>query len=184
MNDEIVYNGKKYTRIRGKWVDRNFMTVPVGLQSTLDTLFEEQRNLDDFTLDELIAEGDLYKGAESFHFAIKYYAIVLEETQDVNTYRKVLPRLTSCYRAQGQAAKAIELFDGLTRQYGGKLNSPALCTSIAAAYCDIKDYKKAKDCADKACAMNRGKASGELAAVYARIRKETTGSGRYEDRIY
>ena len=66
MNDEIVYNGKKYTRIGGKWVDKDYMTVPTSLQSTLDTLFEEQRNLDDFTLEELIAEGDQYKGAESY----------------------------------------------------------------------------------------------------------------------
>ena len=180
VKEEIIYNGKKYSRIKGKWVDSNYITVPTSLQSTLDALFEEQRNLDVFTLEELIAEGDRFKGAESYHLAIKYYATVLEETQDVNTYRYVLPRLTSCYRAQGRATEAVGLYERLNQQYGGKLHSPALCTSIAAAYCDIKDYKKATDCADKAYAMSGGKAAGELAAVYGRIRKETTGSGKFE----
>ena len=72
------------------------------------------------------------------------------------------------------------MYERLVGQYGGRLLSPALCTSVAAAYCDIKDYKKAKDCADKAYAMSGGKAAGELAAVYGRIRKETTGSGKFE----
>lgn len=179
MKEEVVYSGKKYTRVKGKWVDSNYMAVP-HLQKILDKLFEEQRNTDDFTLEELIAEGDRFKSAENYHLAIKYYVTALETTQDVNTYRYVLPRLTSCYRGQGQAAKAIELFERLTRQYGGKLHSAPLCTSIAAAYCDVKEYKKAKECADKAYAMSSGKAVGELAAVYGRIRKETTGSGRYE----
>lgn len=179
MKDEVIYNGKKYTRVNGKWVDSSYMTVQ-HLQKALDALFEEQRSLDDFTIEELLAEGDRFKSAENYHLAIKYYLAGLEATQEVNTYRYILPRLTSCYRGQGQAKRAIELYEKLIGQYGVKLNSPALCTSVAAAYCDMKDYKKAKECADRAYAMGGGKASGELTAVFGRIRKETTGTGRYE----
>ena len=179
VKEEVIYNGKKYTRIKGKWVDSNYTTVP-NLQKILDKLFEEQRNPDDFTLEELIAEGDRFKEADNYHLAIKYYVTALEATQDLKTYRYVLPKLTSCYRGQGQAKVAIGLFEKLTRQYGGKLHSAPLCTSVGAAYCDIKEYEKARACADKAFAMSGGKASGELNALYGRLRKETTGSGRYE----
>lgn len=178
MADCVSYNGQTYKRINGNWVDKNYMVV-THLQRTLDNAFQQQISLDDLTVDALIAEGDKYKEAGTTHLAIRYYEAALE-TQTVEVHRSVLPRLTSCYRVQGQAKKAIELYERTRSQYGNRLLSAPLCTSAAAAYCDIHDYVSAKQCADKAYAMSGGKASGELASVYGRIRKETTGNGAFE----
>ncbi len=180
MKEQQEYNGQIYTRIRGKWYDKNHMAVP-HLQKKLDELFEMQRNLDDFTPEELIAEGDRFKQAESWHIAVRYYDRALEVSQSVQTYRAVLPRITSCYRAQGRAKDAIALYDRLTGTYGNRLASPALLTSIGAAYCDIKDYRKAEEYAKWAYAASHGKPSPELNGLFGRIRKELTGSGKYEE---
>ena len=179
MAEEVIYNGKKYTRINGKWADKNYMLVP-NLQKILDNIWAQERDLSGLSVEELIAEADKFKEAGSVHLAIKYYETALE-THTVEVHRFVLPKLTSCYRAQGQATKAIELYENARSQYGERLMSPPLCTSAAAAYCDIRDYVSAKRCADKAFAMGGGKASGELASVYGRIRKETTGSGSFDN---
>lgn len=178
MPETVIYNGRTYTRVNGKWVDKNCMVV-THLQKTLDNLLAQQRPMEDLSVNELIAEADKFKEAGTIHLAIKYYETALE-THTVEVHKFVLPKLTSCYRAQGQAKKAIEKFEYAKSQYGERLMSAPLCTSAAAAYCDIQDYVSAKKCADKAFAMSGGKASGELASVYGRIRKETTGSGAYE----
>ena len=153
--------------------------VVTHLQKKLDSLYLQQKSLDALSVDELITEADKLKEAGSIHLAIKYYATALDKDNE-NVHKFVLPKLTSCYRAQGQAAKAIEVFEHARLQYGEDLMSSPLCTSVAAAYCDIKDYDSAKRFADKAYAISGGKASGELASVYGRIRKETTGSGTFE----
>ena len=178
MIEEVIYRDKKYRRVNGKWVDKNNMAVS-QLQQILDNILFQQEYIEKLTVEELIAEADKLKEARSVHLAIKLYETALE-TQTVEVHRFVLPKLTSCYRAQGRPQKAIELFEKSKSQYGERLLSPPLCTSAAAAYCDIQDYISAKDCADKAYAMGGGKASGELKGVYGRIRKETTGSGKFE----
>ena len=179
MAEMITYNGQTYRRVKGKWVDKNGMVVS-HLQKTLDNLFAKQQAMDNMTAEELIAEGDKYKEGKTSHLAIKYYEAALK-SGTINTHRFVLPKLTSCYREQGRPKKAIELYEQAKALYGEKSMSHPLCTSVAAAYCDIGDYEDAKKCADKAFAMNGGKASGELTSVYGRIKKETTGSGAFEE---
>ena len=179
MTDTITYNDNTYKRVNGKWIDKNNMVV-THLQRTLDNLFAKQQPKENLSVEGLIAEGDRYKGAGTTHLAIQYYEKAME-TNTVDIYRYILPRLTSCYRIQGQAKKAIEVFELAKGKLGNRLLSSPLCTSIAAAYCDICDYETAKKYADKAYAIGGGKASGELASVYGRIRKETTGSGAFEE---
>ena len=107
MAETVFYNDNTYTRINGKWVDKNYMVVS-HLQKTLDNLFSEQKSIEDYTVDELIAEGDKFKEAGNMGLAIKCYKKALEaNTPEV--FRYVLPKLTSCYRSQGLPQKAIEL---------------------------------------------------------------------------
>ena len=179
MAETIIYNGQTYRRIKGKWVDKDNMVV-THLQRTLDNLYVKQQSMDRMTVDELIAEGDKYKEAGTINLAIRYYEAAMKTDIDAE-HKYVLARLTSCYRAQGRANKAIELFELANERFGEKALSSPLCTSVAAAYCDIRDYESAKKYADKAYALNGGKASGELTSVYGRIRKETIGSGAFEE---
>ena len=52
--------------------------------------------------------------------------------------------------------------------------SPALLTSLSAAYCDVGNYEMARKCANKAYAIQGGSLnySNELSLVYKRIKKE------------
>ena len=108
MAETVIYNGETYTRMNSKWVDKNYMVV-THLQGVLDRLLSSQKSTDDLSVEELIAEADKFKEAGSFSCAIDYYEKALN-TRTVEVHRFVLPKLTSCYRARGQAAKAIELF--------------------------------------------------------------------------
>lgn len=81
---------------------------------------------------------------------------------------------TSCYRRMGQSQKAIDFWMNNKSIFQEFTESVALLTSLAAAYCDVKDYKKAKYCADRAYAAQGGGQGykNELALVYLRIKKE------------
>ena len=73
----------------------------------------------------------------------------------------------------GLPQKAIDTAKEYTDKYGSKIGSSALYASMAAAYCDLEEYKTAKYYADKAFAIQGGSISGELAGVYGRLKKET-----------
>ena len=178
MAQTVTYEGKTYTRVKGRWVDERYMTVS-HLQKTLDDILFAQSNTEDLSLTELMQEADRFKDAGSFYFAARYYETVLQ-TPNAEICRYIYPRLSSCYRAMHQPEKAVALYEEARKQYGEIVMSKALCTSAAAAYCDLKDYETARRLADKAYALSGGNAIGELAAVYGRIRKETTGSGAYD----
>ena len=69
--------------------------------------YDDQKDISGLSTEELIQEGDIFKDANNAYKAIRYYVKAMEvKTPDV--IRSVLPRLTSCYRAQGQPEKAIE----------------------------------------------------------------------------
>ncbi len=60
------------------------------------------------------------------------------------------------------------------KKFGNAIISPALLTSVAAAFCDIDEYeKKAKKHCDRAFAMTNGKGAGELSSVYQRFKSKT-----------
>ncbi len=83
-----------------------------------------------------------------------------------------MAKISSLYRALGEPEKAIDLFYDAVDEFGGAIYSIPLCTSIAAAYCDISDYEQAEDTAKLAYAMSKGRPSRELSAVFGRIQKE------------
>jgi hypothetical protein len=62
--------------------------------------------------------------------------------------------MTSCYRQTGQAQKAIDILAEATKRFGQSMVTSALLTSVAAAYCDLGDYIRAKKCCDRAYASS------------------------------
>lgn len=95
---------------------------------------------------------------------------------DIEELRMTLPIMTSSYRNIGNSKKAIELYLDSLREYGDIISSVPLLTSVSAAYCDQKEYQKAKDLCDYAY-FKQGGGLGyttELSQVYKRIQKETT----------
>ena len=74
----------------------------------------------------------------------------------------------SCYRERGLPQKAIELYEWARSQNDENLISIPTLISAASAYCDTEQFRLARKCADKAYALNHGKADNILRAVYNR----------------
>lgn len=93
----------------------------------------------------------------------------------VEDIKDVLPSITSMYRHLNRPREAIDFNSELNRLYGKSIFSVHSLTSIGAAYCDIKDYDKAKKFCDIAYAKQGGGqgTTNELSLVYKRIEKET-----------
>ncbi len=170
--DKLLYKEKIYTRQRGKWIENSGMVVHEALQKELNYEFAKQLDPQLMTVDDCIAFGDEFKSSTSVWLALKFYEAAIKRADNI-TMKHILPRITSCYRVNGQPQKAIDIFAYANKKFGQKVVSHHLLTSIAAAYCDLKNYANAKKCCDKAYIEAGKKTTQELSLVYARIKKET-----------
>ena len=68
--------------------------------------------------------------------------------------------------------KVIDLFSETKRKYGTDFITPVLLTSVAAAYCDLKEYENALRCC-KWAYKKFGGFNPNLSNVYTRIKKES-----------
>ena len=175
----LEYRGKKYMRSNGKWAEAGGLctVAPGNIQAELDRQYADSLPLDDFSLDDLTLLGDQFKenGSVSAAIALFERALSFAAFRDAKV---IYPRLTSCYRKIGQPQKAIQLFESLKSMYGERYITSVLLTSVASAYCDLKEWTKAKKCADQANAIEMNlhrQTSAELRSVYARIKKESNG---------
>ncbi|WP_092637681.1 tetratricopeptide repeat protein [Acetanaerobacterium elongatum] len=168
----IKYEGRTYTKVNGKWFDSMNMIAPLSVQSRLNFTFSKGLDYDTMDVSELIKVADDYKASQSFGLALKAYESAIKKS-DNNQVAHILPRITSCYRSVGQPEKAIQVNSWAKKLFGASIISPALLTSIAAAYCDMGEYDNAKRCCDRAYAMAGGKGFIELSLVYKRIESQT-----------
>lgn len=168
--DKLLYEGKTYTRQSEKWLDARNMVVHEGLQRDLNKEFSRQLDPATLSLEDCISHGDKFKNSGSAGLALKFYEEAVEKA-DYRVMSYILPRMTSCYRKNGQPQKAIDILSYASKTFGADMVTPALLTSAAAAYCDIGDYARAKKCCDRAYAASNGKHSDELSLVYKRIIK-------------
>lgn len=173
--EKIVYGGDEYYYHRGKVYDCSYVELNSG---------EAEEVLRDF-----YGKVDFSDQTEEQHFvfisdlkAARFYTKCLDVIFDriknhelsPGYMKRVFPIITSCYRNLNQPQKAIDFWMENKEIYRYSLSVPLL-TSLAAAYCDVKDYKNATYCADKAYALQRGGTGekNELSLVYKRIQKET-----------
>jgi tetratricopeptide (TPR) repeat protein len=169
---EIVYNGKTYTRNNSKWIDRDHMVVHKALQQELNKLYLKTLDLTSYSLKDLISEGDKFKDSYTYDYAIAFYEKTVELC-DEETLKYILPRITSCYRHEKRPKKAIELFSYAKGKYGEYFITPVLLTSVAAAYCDLKEYENALRCCRWAFKRYGGDIDPNLSSVFDRIKKES-----------
>lgn len=114
------------------------------------------------------------KKAKRFGTAIKVAELIFaENNKSKGVIKMVLPMLTSIYRELSKPEMAIEFAE----EYLNVLDcgSLALYTSLAAAYCDVGDFDKAKSSAMKG-GKYRSKTKRdfcELDMVWFRIDNET-----------
>ena len=128
---------------------------------------------------ELVKEGDAAKGIGKYQLAIINYNRALESTDDV--YAKyIVSRLSSCYRKLNQPNKALEIYHNALNQYGITINDPVVLTSVSGAYCDLKRWDEALNCANYACELDDGEINEFLDAVYNRIENNRSYYERWQ----
>lgn len=171
--DIIEFEGKRYTRRSEKWVDSRGFVVCESLQKDLNKEYVKNVDPANLSLKDCVDEGDKFKNSSSIGLALKFYEAAIERADSV-TMAYILPRITSCYRKNGQPQKAIDILAYANKTFGQGMVTPTLLTSVAAAYCDLADFVRAKKCCDRAFAASNGKASDELSLVYGRIKKATS----------
>lgn len=169
--ESLEFEGKTYIRYNGYWVNTHYEIAPLSVQAELNKRYAKTLSLEQYTVEELVRLGDVFKKTESYPLAVKHYQEAITRANP-SECRYIYPRLTSCMRQIGQARQAVEILSFLKEKYGMKLITPVLLTSISAAYCDLKEYDNAKKCADAAYRLLKGNPSAELRSVYARIDKE------------
>lgn len=169
--EKIDYRGATYSYIGGKWVDSKFFVVCDSMQRELNESYVQKIDLEKLELNEIIKLADYFKQSTSYELAIRLYEYVTE-LADKRTLAYILPRITSCYRKANYPKKAIILLTIANKKFGPDMVTPALLVSIAAAYCDLGDYKRALACCKRAQAGMGNTLHDELRLVYDRIHKE------------
>ena len=166
LNDEV------YMLVKGKWLDSHFIEAPlnVAIQLTDQIL---QSNIDELTNEELEKfimgfkeQGLIPQALQVADELYKRYVIA----EDTFRLRWLMPIETSLLRLSHTPQKAIDFYTLQIAKFGKTVDSPQVLTSVAAAYCDVHDYAKAKQLCDRAFAW--GGHSYELASVYGRIKSE------------
>ena len=170
---QIECDGKIYYYNNGCFYDEFFLMVEgVDLQKVAKEYFR--------ALPWGSLKGDsLFESVKQMKASGLYYEtekiiekLFVKHAKDVDLLQKLLPLYLSCCRELNRPQKAIDGAKVLLPICGG---SSATYTSLAAAYCDIKDYENAKKYARVAYAKQGGGKGykTELSLVFMRLKKET-----------
>ncbi len=164
----ILIDGDRYYLYDGKIADRTGMNLPEG--KAVDLLYKYYISLDTSEFDEEQLKEYIkgIKEAKLWNLCIEVIEKELEIDHKGDFIRSILPIYTSVMRKTKRSLDVVDFWEMNTVIYS-KYGSPEFFTSLAAAYCDIDDYIKARQYANRAYAMG-GKASGELMNVYSRIK--------------
>lgn len=171
--DELKFKGKTYRRYSNRWVDSNGMVVNEFLQQDLNKEFAKSIDIATLTHMELIEAGQKYKLSGSYSLAVECFTEALK-TASEGEVPFLLARLFSCYRKMNAPNKVVEYIETelIDQEFSDKY--AVALTSVAAAYCDLREYQKA----EKYCKLAMylaGCASQEQKNVMARIEKELEG---------
>ena len=169
--EQFNYNEISYRCINGYWVDTDGIVLPDAMQRKINFRFEQYLVVSSLSAEEAIKLGDEVRNSSSFNLAVKYYEHASKSAPKM-TLAYILPRLTSCYRSMGFPQKAIDILTYASKKYGPDIISVPLLTSAAAAYCDMGDYVRARQCCNRAYFHSNKNPSNELRMVYKRIESE------------
>ena len=138
--EKIEYEGEIYYFLGDKFVDSSFLDVSENMSKKL---FENHFKINYKTLTEKQALEFLKqaKQMKAYDTCKDICFWILDNTEDPNMTKKILPILTSTLRALKNPKKAIEIAQEFTDKQ--KCDSAALWASVAMAYYDLFDYKNA-----------------------------------------
>lgn len=158
-------------------MDEYFLVPP---KSALDAIYKQVlMNADEFSFEELLDLANEMKRegciASAYSAIIRLFDNISQAPDRMSAIRTLVPMRTSCLRGLNRPQEAVEVFENAMRAYGKSCLSSALYNSVAAAYCDLGQFDKARSYANRAYAMQGGGRGeqNELSLVYKRIEKET-----------
>ena len=171
--ETIEVNGQRYFYDGNHFFDEYFLILQGAEQKEVVEAYFAQTDYTKFNAEALLLFIKKLKANDLIFRAKKAIDYALEKFKDDGRFLyRVLPLYTSCCREMGKPKEAI----AAAQKYAGENGySAVLCTSLAAAYCDIQDYENAKRFVRMAYAKQGG-AQGyqnEVSMVMLRIRKET-----------
>ena len=178
---KIIYENAYYYLYGNNIVDENFLTVPEPLAKKIATLYFGEISYEKLTQQELL--NYIKQAKETGEYSLAYSATKFgldkfcENTDFVKT---LLPIMTSLSRKADKSAEAIEYAEKYLSLSKAYISVPLL-TSMAAAYCDLKDYNKALKVCNYAYKLQGGGVGykNELSLVYKRIIKETGWENKF-----
>lgn len=171
--EKIELDGEIYYFVNNSFVDSSFCRVPEEVQRKLSQIHFQKFDYKTYKKEDLISFLKALKESEQYLKAKEVGEFALQAYQDDQSVIKlVLPIITSVYRHLHQSALAISVAQKYTDLY--KCDSPALWTSIAAAYCDVGEHREALTFLTLAIKKQRGTRmpSFEQKEVIKRIAKE------------
>lgn len=170
---KITVDGQKYSLAEGAVFDSTGMRIPDARSGTI--LYKYYSKIDREKLDEeqLLECIKGIKYAKCLKLCTDVIQEELEKEHSYSFIRAILPIYTSSLRELKKSKEAISFWND-NENYYYAYESSALYTSLASAYCDIKDYVNARKFANRAYAMSGGGSGhkNELSLVYMRIKRE------------
>lgn len=172
--EKITFENEIYYIKDGKVYDENFSETPLNISTKILDIYYSKIDYTSLSENDLLEYLKNLKTSNYHYRCAEIIEYGLAKFPSSDHYKKIVfPMITSCYRAMSQPQKAIDFWMENKQLFSSSLSVPLL-TSLAAAYCDVKNYKLAKMCADKAYAIQGGGTGykNELSLVYKRIQKE------------
>ena len=166
FEDEIFYY------VRGRFTDEHFMTLNETKQKQVSNFYFGTVDYKSMCMEALFEFIKETKNANAIYITKDACEHFLQTFNDRSYIKQILPLLSSSYRLMHLPEKAADLENDYPFSIYG---TTAYCTSVAAAYCDLREYNIALKIVKKVNAMH-GNFNGEkteLSVVYDRIRKES-----------
>ena len=169
--EKFEYKNEIYYYHNNRFTDSSFIILNDYINKEVGEYYFSKRDYKIFTSKELIDYIKETKRNELINLTITLCEYGLDKYEkDEFFIKSVLPILTSSYRLAHNAHRVIQLATRFL--HDKRYQSVALLTSVAAAYCDLADYKSAKKTADYAYRLQNGSVGyeNELSLVYKRIK--------------
>lgn len=175
VEPSFQYQGKVYRYTEQAWYENDTLLArdrTLWAEKQFSALFFNE-NLGVSMLTDI---GDQFRTHGPKRLGAMFYAEALRKAEP-DKKKKLLTKLAGIYRQLHMPLRAIKLYEDMSEEeYSAYVSAPFL-TSVASAYCDINNNIAAKELADRATALGKGKQGLELSSLYRRIHSGN-GTGR------
>jgi len=172
--ETIELNGEKYIKVNNQWLDSSFIIPPTSILREIIKNELQQIDIDGLSVWQLKKYIEEIKNAECYDICLTLTNKILQMafiSKDIETVKVYLSVKCSCLRSLNMAKEVVDLCKEMKAEYGDGILNVATLTSLAAAYCDLDDWAKARQTCNYAYKKQGGGVgyNNELSMVYKRI---------------